>query len=111
VAFDDKDELHRAILSIDGIINFLGINGKPSMVRPEELTRLRSCEERGDYDETLSRIEQMLVGLSLPIKDGPFETLYATVRSVTDGEAMVDIELLGRATPLKISVDSLVKPI
>ena len=101
----------RSILSINGIVAFLGSGGDPEPVRLNDLARIRQCEDRGDYDETLLRIDQMLVGKTFPINDGPFESMMATVTSVVNGRARVDVELFGKATPMTIDIDSLVKPI
>jgi transcription antitermination factor NusG len=111
VEVDLNDTSARSILSIDGIISFLGINGVPSVVDEDQLTFMRVCEREGHYDETLARAAKFIVGQTVAINDGAFAGLNGVVKSVTTDDVYLDITILGRTTVLKIDVDNAAVPL
>jgi transcription antitermination factor NusG len=111
VGADLKRVSARSILSIDGVINFLGIDGVPSEVDADQLMFIRVCEEAGDYDQTLARIEQLLVGQSMAITEGAFASYSGVIKSISGANVELDITVFGRTTTVKISVDKLAKPL
>jgi len=101
----------KTILSIDGVISFLGIKGEPQECDLDKLDAIRRSEEAGDYDETLARIEQLLIGQKMTIEDGPFKSFTGTITTILGSEATLDIELFGRTTAIKIDIDKLAQPL
>jgi transcription antitermination factor NusG len=99
----------KTILSIDGVINFLGVRGEPSECDLDKLDAIRRSEARGDYDETLAHIEQLLIGQKMTIEDGPFRDLTATITTICGNQVMADIQMFGRTMAVKISIDKLAR--
>lgn len=97
----------RSILSIDGIHNFLGIQGEPSLCDADELERIRACEAAGDYDETLKRIAILLVGQTVPINVGPFDGHAGTITAIDGSSVTLAVSMFGKTHPIKINIDNL----
>lgn len=98
-----------SILSINGVISFVGIDGVPSEVDLDQLEYIRVCVDAGDYNETLARIAQLLVGQPVTITEGPFESFPGVIKSINGSKVELDITVLGHTTTVKISVDKLAK--
>jgi transcriptional antiterminator NusG len=96
----------RSILSIDGIINFLGIQGVPSPCDDAQLERIRSAQASGNYDETTAAVAEFVLGQTVPISVGPFAQYHGTITSILGDELELDVMLLGRSNTIKVSVDS-----
>lgn len=97
----------RSILSINGIINFLGVEGVPGEVDPDQLAALRAFVDAGDYDETLARMRKLIVGHTVLIDDGPFQGFNGTISAIAGDVASVDIVMFDKVTTIKIDVDKL----
>lgn len=107
VACDLTTRSARSILSIDGIMAALGIDGNWGECDSDELQRLRSCEARGDYDETAQIIEQLIVGQSWSIPDGPFAGHVGVVKTIDGSNVRLDVQLFGRTNTIKFNIDNL----
>src|ERR1700744_6401152 len=70
---------YRSILSIKGVSCFLGASGQPQACRAPEIDRIRAAIARGDYDETLQRIANIVVGQRYEIAG---MGLYGTVTAI-----------------------------
>lgn len=97
----------RSILSINGIVNFLGVEGVPSECDPDELARMRDDVAAGLYDETLARMQKLIVGHNVLIDEGPFQGFSGPIVSVHNDIVAIDINVLGKTTTIKIHVDKL----
>ena len=97
----------RSILSIDGIINFLGYGRNPAPCDADQFAALYASAQRGDHDETAKYIEQLIVGMNVPIAEGPFEGYIGTIMAIKGEIATVDIQVFGRSNAVKIHVDKL----
>lgn len=111
VEVDLEDVSARSILSIDGIISFVGINGVPSLVDEDQLTFIRVCEAAGDYDETLRRAAKIIVGQTVAINGGTLGAFSGVVKSIMGDKLELDIGMFGRTNTVKISVDKVSVPL
>jgi len=111
VEVDLSDTSARSILSIDGVFSFLGIRGVPSIVADDQLERVRRSEQAGDYDETLACIALLIVGQTVTIDEGPFQSFSGTVIATDGKDVELDIVMFGRTTTIKIGVDKVVAPL
>lgn len=111
VRFDPQVLSVRKILSIDGAINFLSSEGFPQRVPEEAMRFIRDSEQRGNYDETLKRIEELIVGHEIIIDDGPFSGFPGKVTQIKGSTITADVWLFGRRQPIKINVDKVTKPL
>jgi transcription antitermination factor NusG len=100
----------REILSIDGAISFLNAGGHPEPVPEGAMQAIRQCNERGDHDETLKRIEKLMIGREVIIDAGPFNGHRGVVTRIKGDTITADVWLFGRRQPIKISIDKVIKP-
>lgn len=107
VALSFKSTAARSILSIDGVVGFLGVDGVPQRIRDSVVKNMRDAQARGDHDETRRIIDQTLVGRTMTIQEGPFENLPGTVKRVNATHAELDVAVFGTTTTVKINIDKL----
>jgi transcription antitermination factor NusG len=108
VAIDIKRRGVRSILSIKGVTCFLGHDGVPQHVPGAEVERMQASVARGEYDETLQRIAQIVVGTSLSLVEGPLAGHSVTVTAIKGKRAEIAIN---GGTSITIAVDKLEKSI
>jgi len=97
----------RSILSINGVINFLGVEGVPGECDPDALAQMRQWESDGAYDETLARMHAMIIGHVVLVEEGPFTGFNGTITDIDGETATIDINVFGKSTPMKINIDKL----
>ena len=88
-----EDELY-PLLSIDGIVRIVYYCGKPAVIRPKEITEIKSFLEKTAYRE-------LCVGDEVEILSGAFEHVSGKIRKVKKKVLSLTIEQIG----ITVSVD------
>ena len=99
-----RDEIIPVIQSLPNVLDFLREReGQPIPMRQAEINRIL-----GKMDEQVDRLEAMdrfIVGESVKVIDGPFNSFSGTVEEVNDEKKKlkVTVKIFGRRTPLELS--------
>jgi transcriptional antiterminator NusG len=99
-------ELPHILKSIPGVIGFLGASkrGDPIPLRMSEVNRiLGKVDELSEKDAEMNI--KFLVGETIKIIDGPFNSFIGSVEEVNDEKKRlkVSVKIFGRKTPLELS--------
>jgi len=99
-------ELPHVLKSIPGVIGFLGSKkgDDPVPLRPSEANRiLGKVDELSESDAEMNI--KFLVGETIKIIDGPFNSFIGTIEEVNDEKKRlkVSVKIFGRKTPLELS--------
>ncbi len=96
-------EIEHILKGIPGVIGFMGTDGKPVPLRPEEVARIL-----GKVDELSENIEDVsipfFVGEAVKVIDGPFNGFSGIVEEVHEEKKklIVSVKIFGRKTPLEL---------
>ena len=103
-------ELEHTILSIPGVIGFLGSDeGKDKSRKPVPLRAAEVNRILGRLDETESEDASLAVpfvlGERVKVMDGPFKTFSGTVREIFDERKRLNVvvSIFGRETPVELN--------
>lgn len=99
-----EPELFFIIKNIPGVMNFLGTKKEPVPIRQSEVNRiLGKMDELADEDEQMS--EPFIVGETVTVIDGPFNSFSGVIEEVNDEKKKlkVMVKIFGRKTPLELS--------
>jgi len=99
-------ELPHVLKSIPGVIGFLGEKkgSAPEPIRQSEANRiLGKVDELSEKDAEMNI--KFLVGETIKIIDGPFNSFIGTIEEVNDEKKRlkVSVKIFGRKTPLELS--------
>ncbi|NNM95685.1 MAG: transcription termination/antitermination factor NusG [Bacteroidia bacterium] len=99
-------ELPHVIRAVPGVIGFLGSKkgDDPIPLRPAEANRiLGKVDELSESDAEMNI--KFLVGESIKIIDGPFNSFVGTIEEVNDDKKRlkVSVKIFGRKTPLELT--------
>lgn len=99
-------ELPHVIRAVPGVIGFLGSKKgeDPIPLRPAEANRiLGKVDELSESDAEMNI--KFLVGESIKIIDGPFNSFVGTIEEVNDDKKRlkVSVKIFGRKTPLELT--------
>ena len=91
------------IENTDGVINFVGANGDPQMLKEDEITRIIGEVEGREGREVL--IAPYKVGDSVKVTDGPFADFSGFVNEVNNEKqkVKVSVSIFGRPTPIELN--------
>ena len=91
------------IKNITGVINFLG-NAKPTPLRKSEVNKILGVVDESQ-DSALVMDEPFIVGESVKIIDGPFNTFNGTIDEISEEKKKLKVSVLifGRKTPVELS--------
>jgi len=96
-------EIEHILKGIPGLIGFMGTDGKPVPLRPEEVARIL-----GKVDELSENVEDVsipfFVGEAVKVIDGPFNGFSGIVEAVHEEKKklIVSVKIFGRKTPLEL---------
>ena len=87
----------------DGVINFVGPNGKPQALKDDEISRIKGEVEGRDGREIV--IAPYKVGDSVKVTDGPFADFTGFVNEVNNEKqkVKVSVSIFGRPTPIELN--------
>ncbi len=96
-------EVLMSIKNITGVINFLG-NAKPTPLRKSEVNKILGVVDESQ-DSALVMDEPFIVGESVKITDGPFNTFNGTIDEISEEKKKLKVSVLifGRKTPVELS--------
>ena len=91
------------IENTDGVINFVGANGDPQMLKEDEITRIIGEVEGREGREVV--IAPYIVGDSVKVIDGPFADFSGFVNEVNNEKqkVKVSVSIFGRPTPIELN--------
>jgi transcriptional antiterminator NusG len=91
------------IENTDGVINFVGANGDPQMLKEDEITRIIGEVEGREGREVV--IAPYKVGDSVKVTDGPFADFSGFVNEVNNEKqkVKVSVSIFGRPTPIELN--------
>lgn len=87
----EKERL--ALLQDPGVLNFVFWQGKPAVVRPEEIEAIQNIVSFGQ--EVQVEGDQLMPGQYIEIPEGPFKGLTGQVDKIDKTKVLVYIEQLG----------------
>lgn len=109
--FSAKDELIPIIQNVANVLDFLREpDGKPTPMRNSEIKHiLGNIDEQSEVDGSTN--EQYLVGESVKVIDGPFNTFSGVIEEVNDEKKRlkVTVKIFGRKTPLELTYSQVEK--
>lgn len=98
-----SDELIETIRRVQGVLCFMGDDGKPVVIPDNEIDKMQfamggSFEHIGDIGYT--------IGEHIYIKDGMFEGLNGVIEDVIEGEKKlkVGVSIFGKFTPVELYI-------
>ena len=91
------------IENTDGVINFVGANGDPQMLKEDEITRIIGEVEGREGREVV--IAPYKVGDPVKVTDGPFADFSGFVNEVNNEKqkVKVSVSIFGRPTPIELN--------
>ena len=91
------------IENTDGVINFVGPNGKPQALKDDEISRIKGEVEGREGREIV--IAPYKVGDSVKVTDGPFADFTGFVNEVNNEKqkVKVSVSIFGRPTPIELN--------
>ncbi len=99
----ESKEAKYLIENIDGVINFVGANGDPQVLKEDEITRIIGEVEGREGREVV--IAPYIVGDSVKVIDGPFADFSGFVNEVNNEKqkVKVSVSIFGRPTPIELN--------
>jgi len=97
-------EIEHTIKNVPGVLGFLGNKGEAIPMRQNEVNRiLGKVDELADKGEEM--YETFLVGESVRVIDGPFNSFSGVIEEVNEErkKLKVMVKIFGRKTPLELS--------
>ena len=96
------DKVWFVIKETEGVGDFIGSNGKPSPMRPDEESRLVEAAEQ--KEDTASLKTEYVMGDKVKVTNGPFENFEGEVEEILGDQGKVRIitTIFGRPTPLEL---------
>ncbi len=93
------------ILKDPGVLNFVFWQGKPAIIREEEIKYLQKIEDKG-RDIKIDH-HDLVQGSEMTIQEGPFKGLSGIVDKFDQQKVYLNIQSLGLRISFKINEDSL----
>jgi len=103
INMSESKEAKYLIENTDGVINFVGANGEPQMLKEDEITRIIGEVEGREGREVV--IAPYKVGDSVKVTDGPFADFSGFVNEVNNEKqkVKVSVSIFGRPTPIELN--------
>jgi len=97
-------ETKYVIENVNGVISFVGSNGNPDSLKPNEVKRFLGDHDGGDGPIKITEAAPFKVGDSVNVKDGPFVDFSGTVQEVNHEKQKlkVSVSIFGRSTPVEL---------
>ncbi len=86
-----------------GVGDFIGTEGKPTPMKPQEVDKLLGEADRAEEEAPALRVDYA-PGDQVKVKQGPFENFEGVVDEATRGKGLVRVTatIFGRATPAEL---------
>lgn len=99
---DMNKETQYLVENINGVINFIGSQGKPEALKPEEINRIIGVVENAEGREVVD--VPFKVGDAIKVVDGPFSDFSGFVQEVNKDKQKlkVSVSIFGRPTPIEL---------
>ena len=103
IKMSESKEAKYLIENTDGVINFVGANGDPQILKEDEITRIIGEVEGREGREVV--IAPYKVGDSVKVTDGPFADFSGFVNEVNNEKqkVKVSVSIFGRPTPIELN--------
>ena len=103
IEMSDSKEAKFLIENTDGVMNFVGSNGEPQILKEDEITRILGEVEGREGREVV--IAPYKVGDSVKVTDGPFADFTGFVNEVNNEKqkVKVSVSIFGRPTPIELN--------
>ncbi|MBC8215972.1 MAG: transcription termination/antitermination factor NusG [Candidatus Marinimicrobia bacterium] len=102
IKMDMNKETQYVVENVNGVINFIGTQGKPGALKPEEINRIIGVVESADGREVVD--VPFKVGDAIKVVDGPFSDFSGFVQEVNKDKQKlkVSVSIFGRPTPIEL---------
>jgi transcriptional antiterminator NusG len=103
INMSESKEAKYLIENTDGVINFVGPNGDPQILKEDEIARIIGEVEDREGREVV--IAPFKVGDSVKVTDGPFADFSGFVNEVNNEKqkVKVSVSIFGRPTPIELN--------
>ena len=104
INIDMNKETKYVVENVNGVISFVGSNGKPESLKPDEVKRFLGDHDGGDGPLVVTEAAPFKVGDSVNVKDGPFVDFSGIVQEVNHEKQKlkVSVSIFGRPTPVEL---------
>ena len=104
INIDMNKETKYVVENVNGVISFVGSNGKPESLKPDEVKRFLGDHDGGDGPLVVTEAAPFKVGDSVNVKDGPFIDFSGVVQEVNHEKQKlkVSVSIFGRSTPVEL---------
>ena len=104
INIDMNKETKYVVENVNGVISFVGSNGKPESLKPDEVKRFLGDHDGGDGPLVVTEAAPFKVGDSVNVKDGPFIDFSGIVQEVNHEKQKlkVAVSIFGRSTPVEL---------
>ncbi|MFQ6612035.1 MAG: transcription termination/antitermination protein NusG [Fidelibacterota bacterium] len=102
IKMNNDKKIRYLIENTTGVISFVGPNGQPQALKPEEVTRILGEVEGREGKEVV--VNPFKVGDAVKVIDGPFMDFSGFVQEVNDEKQKikVSVSIFGRPTPIEL---------
>ncbi len=103
VKMDMNKETRYLVENVNGVMSFVGPQGKPQPVKSDEINRIIGVVESGDAREVVKTLYR--VGDHVKVTDGPFVEFSGYVQEVNEEKQKlkVSVSIFGRPTPVELN--------
>jgi len=104
INIDMNKETKYVVENVNGVISFVGSNGRPESLKPDEVKRFLGDHDGGDGPLVVTEAPPFKVGDSVNVKDGPFVDFSGIVQEVNHEKQKlkVSVSIFGRSTPVEL---------
>ena len=90
--------------NVNGVMSFVGSNGNPESLKPDEVKRFLGDHDGGDGPIKVTEAAPFKVGDAVKVKDGPFIDFSGIVQEVNHEKQKlkVSVSIFGRSTPVEL---------
>jgi transcriptional antiterminator NusG len=99
-----SEDVWFVVKDTSGVGDFIGTDGKPTEMKPQDVERMLSIVEKSEEAPTLAGMAGMNKGDLVKIKEGAFENFEGEIDEVMPdkGQVRVIVSIFGRATPIEL---------
>ena len=104
IHLDMNKETKYIVENVNGVMSFVGSNGNPESLKPDEVKRFLGDHDGADGPIKVTEAAPFKVGDSVKVKDGPFIDFSGVVQEVNHEKQKlkVSVSIFGRSTPVEL---------
>ena len=104
ILLDMNKETKYIVENVNGVMSFVGSNGNPESLKPDEVKRFLGDHDGGEGPIKVTEAAPFKVGDSVKVKDGPFIDFSGVVQEVSHEKQKlkVSVSIFGRSTPVEL---------